>query len=121
MKSVLISSGVLAVLIITVILNSVFITNVTNKLHREIDVISAEDENAKEKLEEAEESFNRVRWIITLSVSHDDILGIEEAFAEAVGASESDDSAEFMIAKSRLCDALIHLGRLSGINFESIL
>ena len=119
MKSALIAGGVLLALIIGVIFNSFFIINATEEFIKEIEEIGEAD--ATEKLVTVREKFERIRWIITLSVSHDDILNIEEAFAEAIGAARGNDSAELRIAKSRLTDALKHLGRLSGINADSIL
>ena len=119
MRSALIAGGVLLALIIGVIMNSFFIIGVTEELIEEIEGIG--DVDAVEKLVTVREKFDGIRWIITLSVSHDDILNIEEAFAEAIGAARGADTAELQIAKSRLTDALVHLGRLSGINADSIL
>ncbi len=121
MKAMLIASFTLLSLLAVIVLNSVYIERQVEELYSGIDRLDIDDEGCEEKIDKIHSDFTRARKIITLSVSHDDISNIESCFAEVIGTIRADAKVEFIIAKSRLKDALLHLRRLSSINFDSIM
>ena len=76
---------------------------------------------AETKYTEIYEDFKKKERYISLTVNHNDLMNIENSFAELIGAAKADDKESLIIAKSRLIDALGHLKRLSGINLDSVL
>ena len=66
------------------------------------------------------EDYERRERFIALTISHSDLLGIEDSFSEILGAVKAKDDESLIIAKSRLIEALAHIKRLAGINFDSI-
>ena len=89
------------------------------------DAVSGGEESdtalALEEYTQIYEDFKKKEGYIALTVNHGDLMSIENAFAEIIGAAKANDRESLIIAKSRLIDALGHLRRLSGINFDSIL
>ena len=122
MKAVRIASAVLVLLLMAVVLNSIYISKTTEKFADTIRDISTENlKNATEQFKKAHEEFKQAEKFISITVSHDDLTNIEESFADIIGASEAGMRVDVITIKSRLEDALRHLGRLSGINFDSII
>ena len=122
MKSAKIAAAVLIILITLVFLNSFFISNLANKFAEKLEKIDLGSEDfAYEELKALKNEFETRRIWITLTVSHDDISSIEEAFSDIIGAALAKERSEMIITKSRLENALRHLGRLSAINIDSIL
>lgn len=113
MKTVKITSVFLLLLISAIIINSFYIQWVTEDIVEELDF--------SDNYEQAAEKFKKHERYISLTVSHEDLTNIEEAFAELIGAANAGDDAKLVTIKSRLKDSLEHLGRLSGINIDSIL
>ncbi len=112
----------LIVLLSAVLANSFFIHRLTMKLAEEADAIQTEDiEAAGRDFSDLYKKFKKAEKFINLTVSHDDLTNIEESFSEIIGAAEAMYEPGVKIAKSRLVDSLEHLGRLSGINLDSIL
>ena len=94
----------------------------TEKFADEISKIDTQDLTATaEKLKEIHREFKKAEKIISITVSHDDLTNIEESFADMIGAAEAKMETNVITAKSRLEDALRHLGRLSSINLDSII
>ncbi len=105
-----------------VLANSLIIHRVTMSFAVEAEAIETEDiESAGEEFFLLLQKFKKAEKFINLTVSHDDLTNIEESFSEIIGAAEAKYEPGIKIAKSRLVDSFEHLGRLSGINFDSIL
>ncbi len=122
MKTVKLAYVILVLLTISIAVNSIVLGKMTKSLAKDIE--SVDISNTKEATIEYEKlckRFEKAEKYISLSVSHDDLTNIEESFAELIGAADADNTDEMMKAKSRLVDALKHLGRLSGINIDSIM
>lgn len=114
-----------AILICSVLLitaNAIALGRIIDTTVAEVTAAEEEDtEKATKAYTELYENFKRKESYIALTVNHGDLMNIEDAFAEIIGAAKADDKESLMIAKSRLIDALGHLKRLSGINIDSIL
>ena len=122
MKAVKISVAVLILLFALVISNSVFITKLADSFAEELESIDTGNiEEVRERVNQCYEKFKKAEKFISITVSHDDLTNIEESFSELIGAAEADMKVDVITAKSRLTDAFLHLGRLSGINIESII
>lgn len=68
----------------------------------------------------AEGYFSECERYISMTVSHEDLTNIEDLFSQYVAESyEGMECAS--ITKSRLINALSHLGRLSDISIDSVI
>ena len=122
MKTFRIAVCALVLLIAAVFANSAYIEKLTDKFVNEVEMINEKDpEIAKGELSELFSKFKKAEKIISITTSHDDLTSIEESFAEMMGAVNAKDMNELIKIKSRLKSAFEHLGRLSGINMDSII
>ncbi len=122
MKLVKIAYTIFFTTLILVTLNSVILRSLITDTIRMVE--DAEEEDTKKAVGEYSqiyENFKRKETYIAITVNHEDMTNIEDAFSEVVGAAEAGDREGMIIAKNRLTDALRHLKRLSGINIDSIL
>ena len=121
MRSVKGAAIALILLTVTVLFNSLYIGKICRDLKSDIESVNGTDaELLCKEYEKIFERFKKAERIISLTVSHDDLTNIESEFCEIIGAIEAADEEGLIIAKSRLVGALRHLGRLSGINADSI-
>ena len=121
MKINIFAYSILIILILVIVTNSIFIGKVTKDLAKEVDAVKTDDmTSATEEYEKILSSFRKAEKLISLTVSHDDLTNREESFSEIIGAAKAKDEASLIREKSRLRDALMHLGRLSQISLESI-
>ena len=122
MKVVKIAYSILCISLILVVVNSIVLGKVIDSISEMVENADYDDaKEIKKEFEEIYEVFRKKESYIALTVSHDDLTNIEDAFAEVIGAADANDMASVTTAKSRLSDALRHLKRLSGINIDSIL
>ncbi|MBE6644362.1 MAG: DUF4363 family protein [Ruminococcaceae bacterium] len=107
---------------VSIIGNSIYISKTTEKFADAIKEIDTNNlEMTSNKLKEIYASFKKAERFISITVSHDDLTNIDESFSDIIGAAEAGMKTSVITIKSRLEDALRHLGRLSGINLESII
>ena len=121
MKTVRAATILLVVTLLTVIVNSIVLKRMINDISDE--VIAAEEKNTEKAYAEYTEIYEKYKkksTYISLTVSHEDLTDIENSFAEIIGAAKGGDIDGIITVKSRLVGALNHLGRLSGINLDSI-
>ena len=121
MKTVYVAAILLAVTLIAVVINSRVLKWMINDIADE--VMAAEERDAEAAFKEYTEIFEKYKKkssYISLTVNHEDLTDIENSFAEIIGAAKSGDIDGVITIKSRLVSALKHLGRLSGINPDSI-
>ena len=122
MKAFRIAVCSLVLLIVAVFVNSAYIKNLTAEFANEVDKINESDPDAASKeLTELFSKFKKAEKVISITTSHDDLTSIEESFAEMMGAVNTKDMNELIKIKSRLKRAFEHLGRLSGINIDSVI
>lgn len=121
MRAVKIATVVFLLLTLAVSANSLYIRHLTKEFCDELDRISVYDENASEELKAVAKKFKRAERFISVTVSHDDLTNIEEGFADLIGAAEAGMTGDVERIKNRLVDSIEHLGRLSGLNSDSII
>lgn len=122
MKALRISIITLTVLTISVYANSLFIGHITKNLSKKVESINTDNiKSAVIEFETVFDEFKKAERYISITVSHDDLTNIEESFSEIIGAANAKNQIGVKTIKSRLKDELLHLGRLSGINIDSIL
>ena len=122
MKAFRISIVALTLLIAAVFANSAYIQNMTDKFVADVDHINENDpDKAEAEVSKLYQKFKKAEKIISITTSHDDLTSIEEEFAEMIGAINAEDMSEVVKIKSRLRSSFEHLGRLSGINIDSII
>ena len=117
MKHAVISLGIIIALATITTINSARIQRLIDGY---IEEIEATDTDA-EVFSLLYDNFLKDEKFISLTVSHEDLRDIEKSFSEIIAAARMNDTVEVQKAKSRLIDALLHLGRLCGINIDSIL
>ena len=121
MKSVRFAYTVFTLLLILAVINSIALGKIIDRFNREL--AAAEETNmilAEKQYSEIYEKYKELELYISLSVNHDDLSNLENAFAEIIGAAKAGDSEAVIITKNRLTDFLSHIRRLTGINFDSI-
>ena len=122
MKPAKIAIVFLIFLAAVIIANSLYISNVSEALAKKVDLIDTKDtEQCAIEYKKLFSEFRKAEKFISITVSHDDLTNIEESFADIIGAAEAGMEGNVIMIKSRLKDSLEHLGRLSGINLESII
>ena len=122
MKVFIVALCVLTLLVAVISANSLYIEKLSGDFADKIDRISTDDiEIARAEITVLYKNFKRAEKVISITTSHDDLTSIEEGFAEMMGALETEDMSEVIKIKSRLRSAFLHLGRLSGINIDSII
>ena len=122
MKTVRVAYLLFIIIFALVFTNSIILQNIIEGYEEQVNSIDTSDnESAEREFCELYENFKKDERYINLTVTHEDLTNIEEMFSAAIGAARGEDSAELEITKSRLSDALGHLGRLVGINLDSIL
>ena len=113
-----------ALVVISVIANTVILHRNIDKIHESVDKIEINDNNceiAKVLAEDIYELFRKRETFIGLTVNHDDLSEIEDCFSELIAYLRVDDADSASVAKNRLTDALSHLRRLSGFNIDAII
>ena len=119
MKAVIIAHIILLTVTVSVVINSGVCKVLVDRTINEIE--AADDDHASSKdYKKIFDKYMARQQYIGLSVSHDDLTNIEDCFRELIGSAEVNDTDNITITKSRLTGALSHLGRLCGINFDSI-
>ncbi len=121
MKTVRFASVIFLILLIAVTLNSIAIGNIISDLTEKLTY--AEEENmaaAKDEYELIYKKYKSYEMYISLTVSHDDLANLEDAFAEIIGAAKAGDRDGVITTKYRLINCLGHIKRLSGINIYSV-
>ena len=83
--------------------------------------VSERNESALADAKALREDFMNKERFISLTVNHDDLTNIEAAFTDLIGELSVEEYQNAEVAKNRLVDAIEHLGRLSGCNFDAII
>lgn len=124
MKAKIFAVSVFVLVLILVSINTYFLTNSIDDVISGIEELNIETGGEKEILKNGEElfdDFKKLETYISLTVSHNDLMSIEDSFSEFVGYLSVGDIDGAQVTKSRLINALEHLRRLSGINIDSII
>lgn len=121
MSSKKIAYTVLIFSLIAVAANSIYLHFSIEKITQKSEATSVYSVDARGNFRELHDYYKRHEHIISLTVNHDDLESIDDAYFEIIGALEVGDTNSASIAKSRLLGALSHLKRLSGINIDSII
>ena len=94
----------------------------TKAVNKRIDELTSDIE-ASESQDDARairEKYQRYERLISITVSHEDLMTIEDLLAEYESAMEIDPEGA-KITKSRLLGAFEHLRRLCNLNVDSVL
>ena len=118
--------GICIITIVTlfVIVNTYILNKQLLDTANSIQMIKIEESNTNEAKKEAEAIFSiyeKREKYISLTVSHEDLTNIENAFVDMIGYLSVADTDNALVAKSRLIYSLEHLRRLSSISFEAII
>ncbi len=108
-----------AITVIAIVLLCIFNTAAVNKRIDELvaDIEASEDADAARAVRE---KYDRYERLISITVSHEDLMVIEDLLAQ-YEAETNMDHAEASITKSRLLGAFSHLRRLCNLNIDSVI
>lgn len=108
--------------VITVISITLLCIFNTAAVNRRIDELVADIEASSDadSARAVREKYDRYERLISITVSHEDLMAIEDLLAEYESETESDPEAA-KITKSRLLGAFEHLRRLCNLNVDSVL
>ena len=121
MKSVRIAYIIFTLLLVIAIINSIVLGRIVERLDKEIaDAEEIDMAIAEKEYREIYERYKDIELYISLSINHDDLSNLENAFAEIIGAAKAGDRDAVITIKSRMNDYLRHIRRLTGINIDSI-
>lgn len=123
MKTKIFAFSIFIVTLILVSINTYFILQSIDEVIESIEALDLEGDQEMLKREAAalKEDFKRRECYISITVSHNDLMNINDALSEFVGYISVSDTDGASVTKSRLIDALEHLRRLSGLNIDSII
>ena len=115
------SVALLVLLIFSVATNTFFLTRCIDEILSDVEKLDTESEKARDFGEKIFENYKNAEGFLSLTVSHDDLADVNSYFTEMNAYLSLGNSEEAAVAKSRLIDALSHLRRLSGFNFNAFL
>ena len=121
MKEKIFAVILLFLLIGGVTLNTVLMLRCIDDCIDDVENTDLSGERAKDDVKKIYADFCSERRYISLTVNHDDLTRIEDAFVELIGYMSVSDKESAVVAKSRLIHCLKHLRRLSGFNIDSII
>ena len=118
MKSLRIGVIMLLIVIGFSAVNTLFLSGAIERLCEGVSSYSIEDGDGCAM--ELYSDFKALEAFASLTVSHEDLTNIEDLFVEVISYSKIGDKEGLFIAKSRLENALLHLGRLIRLNIDSV-
>ena len=122
MKVKILAVALLILIAGAVALNTVFLGKRIEHVAETVHALHFEGspDEAYEDAKQSFEDFKHEEKYLSLTVNHNDLTDIEGLFSEMIGYLSIEDTDNAKVTKSRLIDALSHLGRLSAINMSSI-
>ena len=105
--------------VITILTICIFNINAVNKRIDEL-TFDIEASESKDDARAIREKYQRYERLISITVSHEVLMAIEDLLAEYEGETEIDPE-EAKITKSRLLGAFEHLRRLCNLNVDSVI
>ena len=120
MREKVVAVVLLLSLLTAVTVNTVYLTNKLDEICRSICDLDIKTEE-KTQAEAIYEEYNQAKTIISLTVSHEDLTNIDDAFVQMISYISVGNVEEAEVTKSRLIASLQHLRRLSGFNIDSII
>ena len=108
--------------VITVIAIALLCIFNTAAVNRRIDELAADIEASvdADSARAVREKYDRYERLISITVSHEDLMAIEDLLAEYESETEIDPEGA-KITKSRLLGAFEHLRRLCNLNVDSVI
>ena len=123
MKVKIFAVGILITVVGFTIFDTVFLQRQLSQLRESAAGLDVSDKNpnAEEDAKALSREFMKKERFISLSVNHEDLTNIEEAFTELIAELSVSEHNDAEVAKNRLVDAFEHLRRLSGCNIDSVI
>lgn len=120
MKVKIIAALLLVITVWAALANTAWLGREIGLYIQRVDELRLTVEGADELAEDVFADFMKSETYMSITVNHDDLTNIEGLFSEMVGQLKVGDREGAEVTKDRLLDALRHLRRLSGINFDSV-
>ena len=122
MKSLIVASVILAVIVTSAVLSSFFTDRLLTKTYENIDrKISADDcESALVGIEEIKDDYKKVKAYYVMFLREKDAHNTEAYIEDLKSAIVSEDRSDIISAKNRLMLHIEQLRRLSVFGLESI-
>ena len=123
MKVKIFAVGILITVLGFTIFDTLFLQKQLHQLKESAEGLDVGEGNprAEEEARALRDEFMKKERFISLSVNHEDLTNIEEAFTELIAELTVGEHNNAEVAKNRLIDAFGHLRRLSGCNIDSVI
>ena len=121
MKSKILAAIALFSVFSLVFVNSIYLSRVTDEIYERCSECDTDSESAYADFTELFDFYKKHERLISITVNHEDLTAINEDLCEILGLLSIGDKEGAKVTKSRLLGSLEHLGRLSGINIDSII
>ncbi len=121
MKEKIIALVVLVFIVGAIATNAVVLDKNISELADGVSSLSLSDDNAQKNAEELYSRFKEKETYISITVNHEDLTSIEEAFSDMIGYLSVGNTDDAEVTKHRLIDSLEHLRRACGLNIDAII
>lgn len=123
MKVKIFAVAILVTVVCFTVFDTFFLQRQLGQLKESVERLNVSEENSKaeDETRALSREFMQKERFISLSVNHEDLTNIEEAFTELIAELSVGEYNNATVAKNRLVDAFEHLRRLSGCNIDSII
>lgn len=116
MKGLTVALAIILLLALMVTANAIILCHRLDKLAAEIEPIRLDAGG----FENAYRDFERMRWLLILTVRDDIRLSISNAFSDCISYAAEGEEKELAAAKSRLLHTITEVRRLSTFSFDAI-
>ena len=121
MRARIIAYTVMMLTVALTLANTLVLCSCIDRLASMLEEADPMSEEGAAKILEAKKYYEEREGFISLTVNHEDLTDIKDAFCEIEGCISIGDGEGATVVKSRLVGSVEHLRRLSGFNFDSIL
>ncbi len=121
MKDKVIAVVILILILGAIVANAIYLDRSIANILENVEELALDKENSLEQAEGIYQGFKDRETYISITVNHEDLTSIEEAFSELIGHLRVGDIDGASVKKHRLIDSLEHLRRSCGVNIDAII
>ena len=126
MKTFLFAVILFIIVLSLVVVNVLYLKKSISYFRTSISQIPFPDKNTENLtlqftlLSELEKAWYHRIFLLSLSISHQDLMEVEQHLAAALGAAKANSRENYIVSISQLDYSFSHLGAMSRISFQNI-